>query len=64
MTGLARLARVRRSELDWAKLAGPFFGNELGELLLSGGEARFLLWATDAGHEGLRRVLDLPLSAG
>jgi len=64
MTGLARLTRVRRRELEWRKLAGPFFGNELGELVLSGGEARFLLWATDAGHQELERVLDLPLSAG
>jgi hypothetical protein len=64
MSGLTRLARVRRSELDWEKQAGPFFGNEVGELVLSGSEARFLLWATESGHEQLHRVLDLPLSAG
>jgi hypothetical protein len=63
MTGLARLARVRRSELEWRKNAGPFFGNELGELVLSGREARFLLWATDTGHQELQQVVDLPLSA-
>jgi hypothetical protein len=63
MSGVARLARVRRSELKWRKNAGPFFGNELGELVLSGREARFLLWATDTGHQELERVVDLPLSA-
>jgi hypothetical protein len=61
-TGLARLARVPRSELAWAKQAGPFFGNQLGELVLDGRDARFVLWVTEGSEEGLRRVLDLPLT--
>jgi hypothetical protein len=64
-TGLARLARAPRSELHWQKQAGPFFGNQLGELLLEGPRARFLLWVTDRDREGaerLRQVLDLPLT--
>ncbi|NEK57514.1 alkaline phosphatase family protein [Geodermatophilus sabuli] len=65
MTGMARLARVRPSELDWTKAAGPFFGNQLGELVLSGPEARFRLFVGERdgdGQEALREVLDLPLS--
>ncbi|MGY1617670.1 alkaline phosphatase D family protein [Geodermatophilus sp. SYSU D00691] len=62
--GMARLARVRRMPYAWQKQAGPFFGNQLGELVLDGREARFVLWLTDhdGGAEGLRRVLDLPLT--
>jgi hypothetical protein len=61
-SGLARLARVPRSELEWQKQAGPFFGNQLGELVLDGPHARFRLWVTDGGREELRQVLDLPLT--
>ena len=60
-----RLARVPVSPLQWRKQAGPFFGNELGELVLEGREARFLLWATrrdDAGTEHFDQVLDTVLS--
>ncbi|SFL82708.1 alkaline phosphatase D family protein [Geodermatophilus ruber] len=65
-TGLARLARVRRSELDWAKAAGPFFGNQLGELVLDERQARYRLYVSErdgTGRERLRQVLDSPLSA-
>jgi PhoD-like phosphatase len=63
-SGLARLARVPRSELEWTKVSGPFFGNQLGELVLSGREARFRLYVARQGGDGERmdRVLDLPLS--
>jgi hypothetical protein len=61
-SGLARLARAPRSELAWHKQAGPFFGNQLGELVLDGPEARFRLWVTDGTREQLRQVLDLPLT--
>ncbi|MBB3085824.1 alkaline phosphatase D family protein [Geodermatophilus sabuli] len=64
-TGMARLARVGPSELDWAKAAGPFFGNQLGELVLEGREVRFRLFVCErAGTDGavLREVADLPLS--
>jgi hypothetical protein len=60
--GLARLARTPRSALAWQKQAGPFFGNQLGELVLDGREARFVLWVTDGTADGLRQVLDLPLT--
>ncbi|WP_164702442.1 alkaline phosphatase D family protein, partial [Modestobacter sp. KNN46-3] len=38
--GLRALARVEGSPLQWRKQAGPFFGNELGELVLEGRDAR------------------------
>jgi hypothetical protein len=59
------LARVPRSQLRWEKEAGPFFGNELGELVLDGRDARFRLFAThrdEAGHPHFDRVLDTELS--
>ncbi|NYJ04306.1 alkaline phosphatase D family protein [Petropleomorpha daqingensis] len=62
-SGLARLARAPRSELAWQKQAGPFFGNQLGELVLDGRDARFRLWVTDGTEEELRQVLDLPLTS-
>jgi hypothetical protein len=63
--GLRALARVPRSPLQWRKQAGPFFGNELGELVLEGRDARFLLWATSRDDDGTPRftqVLDTRLS--
>jgi hypothetical protein len=63
--GLRALARVEGSPLQWRKQAGPFFGNELGELVLEGRDARFLLWATrrdDDGTEHFTQVLDTRLS--
>ena len=40
----------------------PFFGNQLGELVLDGEGARFRLWVTGREQERLRQVLDLPLT--
>jgi hypothetical protein len=63
--GLSRLARVRPSELDWAKQAGPYFGNQLGELVLHDRQASFRLFVIDrddAGGEQLQLVAELPLS--
>jgi hypothetical protein len=62
--GVARLARTPRTQLAWRKEAGPFFGNQIGELVLDGPRARFLLWVTGRpdGGERLRQVLDLPVS--
>jgi phosphodiesterase/alkaline phosphatase D-like protein len=62
---LARLARVPPSRLQWEKEAGPFFGNQIAELVLDGRSARFLLWlagSEDADGERLRRVADAPLA--
>jgi hypothetical protein len=66
LTGLLRrLGRVEPSELAWRKQSGPFFGNELGELVLHDRDARFLLWATSRNEDGTPRftqVLDTELS--
>jgi hypothetical protein len=62
---LARLARVPASDLQWDKEAGPFFGNQIAELVLDGRSARFLLWVADGEDpdgERLRRVADASLS--
>ena len=62
--GLRRLARVQPSGFEWRKQAGPFFGNELGELVLKGRDARFVLWATSRDDDGphFTQVLDTRLS--
>jgi hypothetical protein len=65
-TGLSRLARVQPSELDWAKQAGPYFGNQLGELVLHDRDASFRLYVTDlddARQGRLQLVAELPLSS-
>jgi hypothetical protein len=66
LTGaVARAARVRPPSVEWAKAAGPFFGNQVGELVLEGRQARFLLHVSDHrpdGGESLQQVLDLPLA--
>jgi hypothetical protein len=62
--GLARLAKAQPSELSWEKQAGPFFGNQIGELVLRGREARFQLSVTELGQSELREVLDMPLAGG
>jgi hypothetical protein len=65
LTGrLARLVDARPTELAWEKQAGPFFGNQIGELVLTGREARFLLSVSELGDDRLRQVLDSPLSKG
>jgi hypothetical protein len=62
--GLARTARAQVSGLQWEKQAGPFFGNQVGELVLDGRTATFRLSVTDIGQEELREVLAMPLTAG
>jgi hypothetical protein len=62
---IARAARVRPPSVEWAKAAGPFFGNQVGELVLEGRQARFVLHVSDHRRDGgecLQQVLDLPLS--
>jgi hypothetical protein len=61
---LARLARAEPTPLEWQKLAGPYFGNQIGELVLAGRKARFLLSVTERGSDRLTQVLDLPLAVG
>jgi hypothetical protein len=62
--GLARSARAEGSDLQWEKQAGPYFGNQIGELVLEGREARFTISVTDLGQEELQKVLDMPLTDG
>jgi hypothetical protein len=64
--GIARLARVRPTALAWRRQAGPFFGNQIGELVLDGRGARFLLFLSDGRADGerLRQVLDLDVAPG
>jgi hypothetical protein len=66
LTRLLRAAgRVEPSDLEWEKQSGPFFGNELGELVLEGRDARFRLFATrrdQAGVNHFNQVLDTELS--
>jgi hypothetical protein len=40
---MARWAKVPRSAVRWARTAGPFYGNELGTLVIDGRVARFSL---------------------
>lgn len=40
---MARWARVPRSAVRWTRLAGPFYGNEIGTLIFDGRAARFSL---------------------
>jgi hypothetical protein len=61
---LARLARAEPTALEWEKQAGPFFGNQIGELVLTGREARFVLSVSERGSDALTQVLDMPLAAG
>jgi hypothetical protein len=59
---LARWVRAEPTALEWDKQAGPFFGNQIGELVLDGREARFLLSVAEVGDDSLRQVLDRPLA--
>ena len=46
---LARLVKAEPTALEWEKQAGPFFGNQIGELVLDGRDARFLLSVSEIG---------------
>jgi hypothetical protein len=59
---LARFVRAEPTQLQWEKQAGPYFGNQIGELVLTGREARFLLSVSELGATQLTQVLDMPLS--
>jgi phosphodiesterase/alkaline phosphatase D-like protein len=63
--GLRTLARVERSELEWTKIGGPWFGNSIGELVLEGRDARFRLLSSDSDDDDqdlLRDVAELELT--
>ena len=59
---LARLVGAEPAGLEWEKQAGPYFGNQIGELVLDGREARFVLSVSERGSTALSEVLDMPLS--
>jgi hypothetical protein len=62
---LARWAKVPRSRIRWTRLGGPFYGNELGTLVLDGRVARFALERSEhapGGGARLRLVAQMPLS--
>jgi phosphodiesterase/alkaline phosphatase D-like protein len=64
---VAWLGRVQPTRLRWRKAAGPFFGDLLGELVLDGRRARFVLFRVEqppAGPARVREVADLPLAEG
>ncbi|TFV63472.1 UNVERIFIED_ORG: alkaline phosphatase family protein [Bacillus sp. AZ43] len=59
---LARWVDAGPTALEWQKQAGPFFGNQIGELVLDGRDARFVLSVAEKGDHHLRQVLDMPLA--
>jgi hypothetical protein len=59
---LARLVKAQPAGIEWEKQAGPFFGNQIGELVLTGRDARFLLSVSELGATQLTQVLDMPLT--
>jgi hypothetical protein len=59
---IGRYARVPATPLSWERLAGPYFGNELGTLLLDGRRAEVLLERTGSrAKPTLTDVVRLPL---
>ena len=61
---LGRWDKVPPLPLSWAKVAGPFFGNSLGMLVLDGRSATFTLQRAVSVHQQedrLETVLELPL---
>ncbi|TQS44284.1 alkaline phosphatase D family protein [Cryptosporangium phraense] len=62
---LARWAKVKKSAVRWDRLAGPFYGNELGTLVIDGRVARFSLeraLRTPGSAPRLATVNQTPLS--
>jgi hypothetical protein len=60
-----KVARLPRQELDWSRLAGPYYGNEIATLLLDGRSATLVIEKAGRDHDGTARltpVVDLPLA--
>ena len=49
--GLARSAGVPKPPLTWRRLAGPYFGNAVSQLRLTGREAEMTIEGTNADGE-------------
>ncbi|HWG97743.1 MAG TPA: alkaline phosphatase family protein, partial [Pilimelia sp.] len=61
--GLARAAGLPAPRVRWRRLSGPYFGNAVATLVHEGRAARVRVEGTTSSGE-LRRVAELPLSAG
>ena len=62
---LDQVARLPHQPLDWSKLAGPFYGNEIATLTLHGRAAELVIERArvdDTGTARLRPVVKLPLA--
>jgi len=60
-----KVARLPRQELDWSRLAGPFYGNEIATLLLDGRSATLVIEKAGRDRDGTARltpVVDQPLA--
>ena len=55
---LGRTAPVPPASLAWTRLSGPYFGNEIGELTLTGRRAEMALHRSAPASEP-RQLLDL-----
>jgi hypothetical protein len=62
---LGRWDKVPPLPLSWSKIAGPYFGNSLGTLVLDGRSATFTLQRAVTTHQQedrMETVTELPLS--
>ncbi len=62
---LTRVARLPHQPLNWSRLAGPYYGNEIATLVLDGRSAVVCIERAGIGDDGkaaLTQVVDLPLS--
>ena len=62
---LDRVARLPHQPLDWSRLAGPFYGNEIATLTLDGRAARLVIERARVDADGAARlqpVVELPLA--
>ncbi|MEV4157736.1 alkaline phosphatase D family protein [Nocardia salmonicida] len=61
---LNRVSTVPPVSVEWSRVTGPFFGNQIATLHLRGRTSRFVLEqvSTDGGRPHLATVADVPLS--
>jgi hypothetical protein len=61
---LTRVAKLPPQPLNWSRLAGPYYGNEIATLVLDGRSAQLSIERADVDDDGrarLTQVVDLPL---
>nr|WP_271214264.1 alkaline phosphatase D family protein [Rhodococcus wratislaviensis]GLK41801.1 alkaline phosphatase [Rhodococcus wratislaviensis] len=64
---LGRVSRVPPVPIDWSKVAGPFFGDQVATLHLNGRAARLVMEQARNGSDGtprFRTMTDLELTTG